>query len=422
LDRGLSWQSPDKFKAIRLLGQEPLDAVDVPDVALVFEAAHVMDPRPDLTRADLRWFDLGADLSLGLSDEDDHEDQGESDSELEEKQAERDTDQLPPDLPAAFAELRVELARKERLVYTRRLMGRRFEEMRPRDETHAREQLLALVDRATGRVKHLLAAHEKRAKLDATDQNDRLAFDTSVVGEQVRRYELSCSRKLLRTLDLILRLRHAAATGAPARLPESGGSAIEQAGALSGVWGSEFREHEPAGEPVRSRHRTEPPTVANGHAVTPAVVSGRPERVAEPSSEPAPVQPVDAAAAHPFAPAHDGAGSESLLKGEARRGPVAAMSESIIKGRSFGHDGIRLTGERARKMLAEGRVPARSSRSTSSLRDTARVVREADPVGAWLARICERAVAKSGESSSPPVRRRKTSSKPLAGVGGKGSP
>jgi hypothetical protein len=46
LDRGLSWQSPDKLKAIRLLGRQPLDAADSEVVALIFQACHVLDPHP----------------------------------------------------------------------------------------------------------------------------------------------------------------------------------------------------------------------------------------------------------------------------------------------------------------------------------------------------------------------------------------
>ena len=46
LDRGLSWQSPDKFKAIRLLGRQPLDAADSEVVARIFQACHVLDPQP----------------------------------------------------------------------------------------------------------------------------------------------------------------------------------------------------------------------------------------------------------------------------------------------------------------------------------------------------------------------------------------
>jgi hypothetical protein len=45
LDRGLSWQSPDKLRAIRLLGRQPLDAADSEVVATIFRSCHVLEPR-----------------------------------------------------------------------------------------------------------------------------------------------------------------------------------------------------------------------------------------------------------------------------------------------------------------------------------------------------------------------------------------
>ncbi len=45
LEPGQSWQSPDKLKAIRLLGKQPLDAADDADVASIFIACHVIDPQ-----------------------------------------------------------------------------------------------------------------------------------------------------------------------------------------------------------------------------------------------------------------------------------------------------------------------------------------------------------------------------------------
>src|SRR5262249_24302843 len=45
LDRGQSWQSPDKLRAIRLLGRQPLEAADSELVATIFQATHVLDPQ-----------------------------------------------------------------------------------------------------------------------------------------------------------------------------------------------------------------------------------------------------------------------------------------------------------------------------------------------------------------------------------------
>src|SRR6516165_12787281 len=45
LDRGQSWQAPDKLRAIRLLGRQPLEAADSQVVATIFQACHVLDPQ-----------------------------------------------------------------------------------------------------------------------------------------------------------------------------------------------------------------------------------------------------------------------------------------------------------------------------------------------------------------------------------------
>ena len=44
LDRGQPWLSSDKLKAVRLLGKQPVDAIDDEDVALVFLASFVLKP------------------------------------------------------------------------------------------------------------------------------------------------------------------------------------------------------------------------------------------------------------------------------------------------------------------------------------------------------------------------------------------
>ncbi len=54
-------------------------------------------------------------------------------------------------------------------------------------------------------------AHRKRAEINAHLIADQLAFDGSVEGERLRRYETSCSRTLLRTLDAFDKRHRAAA-------------------------------------------------------------------------------------------------------------------------------------------------------------------------------------------------------------------
>jgi hypothetical protein len=54
LEPGQSWQSPDKLKAIRLLGKQPLDAADDANVATIFLACHAIDPQYESAFRELR--------------------------------------------------------------------------------------------------------------------------------------------------------------------------------------------------------------------------------------------------------------------------------------------------------------------------------------------------------------------------------
>ena len=44
LEPGKFWESSDKFKAARLLGRQPLDAIDEPDVAYMYLGAYAINP------------------------------------------------------------------------------------------------------------------------------------------------------------------------------------------------------------------------------------------------------------------------------------------------------------------------------------------------------------------------------------------
>src|SRR5262249_14122095 len=133
VEAGQAWQSPDKLKAVRLLGKQPIDLADDPDVAAVFLACHVIDP-------------------------------GEKE---------------------IFHELWNELLIGEQERYMKLLLGRVHDEDKPRDRAEARTVLLGVVDRAMSRMTSLLAAHRERAEADATEAADRLAFDDSEEGERL---------------------------------------------------------------------------------------------------------------------------------------------------------------------------------------------------------------------------------------------
>src|SRR5439155_25946531 len=83
---------------------------------------------------------------------------------------------------AAFTELLGELTESESREYRRRLMGRRVDELRPRDPAAARATLRSIVEKAVTRLEAKLEVHEAHAALEAAAVVDRLAFDESAEG------------------------------------------------------------------------------------------------------------------------------------------------------------------------------------------------------------------------------------------------
>jgi hypothetical protein len=164
LDEGLAWQPPDKLKAIRLLGRQPIEAVEDDDIAILFLACYVIDAR-----------------------------------------SRRDVD--------PFAELWNELLPGEEAIIKQRLSDRQVDDLLPDDESAAQAALLGLVGKAVARLEELARAHRQRAEADAAQQAARLSFDPSQEGERLRRYQSSCTRSLFRSLDTLLKIRRAATSG-----------------------------------------------------------------------------------------------------------------------------------------------------------------------------------------------------------------
>jgi hypothetical protein len=71
----------------------------------------------------------------------------------------------------------------------------------------ARQVLLEIVDRATGRLQEKAEMFRRLAELDAVSAADRLSWDDTAEGERLRRYELTCKRAWLRMFDLLLKVR-----------------------------------------------------------------------------------------------------------------------------------------------------------------------------------------------------------------------
>jgi hypothetical protein len=224
LEDGLLWQPQDRLKAVRMLGRQPLDAVDDKRVMAIYLSCWAMDP----------------------------------------------ADQF------GFSDQRSELTAKERIEYVERLNGREPLESKPASPEEARAALWALIVEEEERLEGILARHLEReeAELQAV-----LAFDDSAWSERLRRYESENDRTLLRIIET-LRKRHREADGttspgrqadlaprmrasAPAEAPPQGPTdppsmpaeeAAEQATDSPGSWDSgEVDVEDPARGPSPAR-------------------------------------------------------------------------------------------------------------------------------------------------------------------------
>src|SRR5262249_22139915 len=157
LERGQAWHSAEKLQAVRMLGKQPGDIAEDPQVAAIFFACHV----------------------------------------------------LQPDAGPAFTDVGDELPQAEVKAGTRRLAGGEMEALRPPNATAARGSLREIVDRTTSRLEAIALAHRERTVADGADPAGPMTFDISLEGERLRRYELACGRSLRKTLELVLALRRA---------------------------------------------------------------------------------------------------------------------------------------------------------------------------------------------------------------------
>jgi hypothetical protein len=163
LEAGECWLSPERFRAIRLLGKQPLDAIVDRDVRRIFLACHVLRPTTKSPFEDLL----------------------------------REVGDSPLNSQSVF---RPALKQLTTGPFT------------PKSPAEAREVLTSLVDRATSQLEVLLAEHEAREAEQAASPADRHAFDLEHDSELMRRYEASCDRSFHRALTQLRLLRKDAQT------------------------------------------------------------------------------------------------------------------------------------------------------------------------------------------------------------------
>jgi hypothetical protein len=155
LEDGQCWQSPEKLKAVRLLGRQPFDAADVRAVAMIYMACHMLRPLHKY----------------------------------------------------AFQELKSEVFAENFGNYEKRLKDRDLEAIRPQSPAAAKDVLVGIVDRATARIKTLAEAHRIRDEKLAALRAEAAAFDDSNAAERLRRYANSCNRTFRRTFADFLKTR-----------------------------------------------------------------------------------------------------------------------------------------------------------------------------------------------------------------------
>ncbi len=143
LEPGKMWDNHDMFKCIRMLGRQPIHALDVREVSVVFVACSVID-------------------------------EGRHDP---------------------YAPLKCELDHDEYRTFAQRMRGRWTDLPRPGDPKGARGALLSIIDRVIGELDGKLAEFEQNKERNASRRIDALSFDDSPVAARVRAYELSCAAR-----------------------------------------------------------------------------------------------------------------------------------------------------------------------------------------------------------------------------------
>src|SRR5262249_21499957 len=155
LEMGVGWASGERFRCVRLLGKQPLDAIGTPEIAEIFLACHVIEQQ----------------------------------------------------FPYAFQELRCEIHEERFKMHKRELERWTRAGLVPADATAAKAVLLRIIDQETSRLSELVAKRERIAQEVAELESDILSFDESKTGEQLRRHQDRCNRLVLRNAEAVER-RH----------------------------------------------------------------------------------------------------------------------------------------------------------------------------------------------------------------------
>ncbi len=159
--------------AVRLLGREPVDALDDPRVQAIYLCCFVLDPAG----------------------------------------------------PRVFTDQAVETTRREFDAVLQLLTAQGVRDRVPPGRDEARRRLLALVAGVVAGLEVRSAAHGERAEFRAASAADRLAIDGSAEGERLRKLQSRLLHSLLRTIDHLRQARRdPAARDSDPETPRPGGA------------------------------------------------------------------------------------------------------------------------------------------------------------------------------------------------------
>jgi hypothetical protein len=163
LEAGQAWVAQDTFRAVRLLGCNPLDSLSEKRVAQLFIAS----------------------ASFAQSDRD------------------------------PFASLLCELNEREYAVFVQRVEAR-WAGMRYEGQEEGQRGLLSIIDERIEDLMARAAVHEQNAERDTMRLADCVSFDGSREGELLRRYQMASQRALSRALGDLIKLKRADRQQTPA--------------------------------------------------------------------------------------------------------------------------------------------------------------------------------------------------------------
>jgi hypothetical protein len=150
LEPGKFWQSQDRLKAVRLLGRQPLDAIEDRRVAEIFLASRALSPAGG----------------------------------------------------GAFDDLSSEIGTGAHEHYQKEVKAR-WSDLPSREEPEqCRKLLLHLVDHAIERLEAKLEVYEENADVIAERTVARLSFDPSPEGETMRRHQMRCTNAFFRAIEM----------------------------------------------------------------------------------------------------------------------------------------------------------------------------------------------------------------------------